>query len=172
MRRCHACKRSAHADEFLRFVLFEGELRLDLSRKLGLRGYNVCPTKECLKSFLKKMKRADEFEEVLKNSLESLRSYILNLLRLCGRAELAVIGQDNIKRERAKRGTLFLAKELSEKTKKRLERDGWLSLKSFTSEEIGKALFGNKKIGSVFVPSVGLGRKLEAEAKKLLELER
>jgi len=84
---------------------------------------------------------------------------------------VTVVGQDSIKELKSREGTLVLASDLSEKTKKRLIRESYLVVDSlFSSEEIGNALRKERRAGAVFVERVGIGRKLYSVGEKLLNL--
>ena len=172
MRMCAGCKKRVETDELIRFVEFEGKPLPDLARKLPGRGFNVCPTKECLKAFLKKRYgRRVSFEEVYADTVRALRDYVLHLLSLCHKAGLTVVGQDEVKRLPMKEGVLILASDLSEGTKRRLrERFSAVLDSLFSSEEIGNALRKDRRAGVVFVERVGLGRKLYENAVKLKKL--
>jgi len=156
-------------DKFIRFVVFEGKPLPDLARKLPGRGFNVCPTYNCIKSFVKKrFKNKVTPEEVYETTLKALKEYFLHLLSLSHRTGVTVIGQDNIRGIKSREGTLILASDLSEKTKKRLIRDSYLVVDNlFSSEEIGNALRKERRAGAVFVEKVGIGRKLYSVGEKL-----
>ncbi|TCK04619.1 YlxR family protein [Phorcysia thermohydrogeniphila] len=172
MRACAGCKVKDETDKFIRFVVFEGKPLPDLARKLPGRGFNVCPTYSCIKSFVKKrFKNKVTPEEVYETTLKALKEYFLHLLSLSHRTGVTVIGQDNIKGVRSREGTLILASDLSEKTKKRLIKDSYLVVDNlFSSEEIGNALRKERRAGAVFVEKVGIGRKLYSVGEKLKKL--
>jgi predicted RNA-binding protein YlxR (DUF448 family) len=169
MRACAGCKVKDETDKFIRFVVFEGKPLPDLARKLPGRGFNVCPTYNCIKSFVKKrFKNKVTPEEVYETTLKALKEYFLHLLSLSHRTGVTVIGQDNIRGIKSREGTLILASDLSEKTKKRLIRDSYLVVDNlFSSEEIGNALRKERRAGAVFVEKVGIGRKLYSVGEKL-----
>jgi hypothetical protein len=107
-------------------------------------------------------------EEVYETTLKALKEYFLHLLSLSHRTGVTVIGQDNIRGIKSREGTLILASDLSEKTKKRLIRDSYLVVDNlFSSEEIGNALRKERRAGAVFVEKVGIGRKLYSVGEKL-----
>ncbi|RUM42928.1 MAG: DUF448 domain-containing protein [Desulfurobacterium sp.] len=172
MRACVGCKLKDETDKFIRFVVFEGKPLPDLARKLPGRGFNVCPSFECIKNFVKKkFKGKVTPEEVYEITLRALKDYFLHLLSLSHRTGVTVVGQDNIKELKSREGTLILASDLSEKTKKRLIRESYLVVDSlFSSEEIGNALRKERRAGAVFVERVGIGRKLYSVGEKLLNL--
>ena len=169
MRRCCACGREGERESFLRFVELEGKPVFDPYRKLPGRGFNVCPTRECLKKFLKKhFKGKVEPERLYSEVLEALKKQFLNTLSLCHRTGITVIGQDNVKGFRKRKGVLILCKDLSPKTKERLKNCGELVVEDvFTMEEVGSSLKKNSLAGVVFVEMVGLGRKLYEVGRKL-----
>ena len=106
-----------------------------------------------------------------KLTLRALRDYFLHLLSLSHRTGVTVVGQDNIKELKSRRGTLILSSDLSEKTKKRLIRDSYLVIDNvFSSGEIGNALRKDKTAGAVFVERAGIGRKLYLVGEKLERL--
>ena len=172
MRACAGCKLKDETDKFIRFVVFEGKPLPDLARKLPGRGFNVCPSFECIKNFVKKkFKGKVTPEEVYEITLKALKDYFLHLLSLSHRTGVTVVGQDSIKELKSREGTLVLASDLSEKTKKRLIRESYLVVDSlFSSEEIGNALRKERRAGAVFVERVGIGRKLYSVGEKLLNL--
>jgi len=172
MRACAGCKAKDETDKFIRFVVFEGKPLPDLARKLPGRGFNVCPSYDCIKSFVKKkFKGKVTPEEVYKLTLRALRDYFLHLLSLSHRTGVTVVGQDNIKELKSRIGTLILSSDLSEKTKKRLIRDSYLVIDNvFSSGEIGNALRKDKTAGAVFVEKAGIGRKLYLVGEKLKRL--
>jgi predicted RNA-binding protein YlxR (DUF448 family) len=172
MRACAGCKVKDETDKFIRFVVFEGKPLPDLARKLPGRGFNVCPSFECIKSFVKKkFKGKVTPEEVYELTLRALKDYFLHLLSLSHRTGVTVVGQDNIRELKGKEGTLILASDLSEKTKKRLIRESYLVIDAlFSSEEIGNALRKERRAGAVFVEKVGIGRKLYSVGEKLKKL--
>ena len=174
MRTCGGCKKKGESEEFIRFVLYEGKLLPDVARKLPGRGYNVCPSYDCIRQLIKKrFKGKVNPEEVYETTLRILKDYFLHLLSLCHKTGVTVIGQDNVKKLPANReGVLILSSDLSPKTKERLKRKGWTVLEdAFSSEEIGGALKKGTRIGVLFVEKVGLGRKLYSTAKKIIKLE-
>ncbi len=172
MRTCAGCKKKGENEDFIRFVEFEGKLIPDLTRKLPGRGYNICPTRNCIREFLKRRfrKRFSE-EEVYSKTVESLKNYLLHLLSLSHKTGVTVIGQDAVLELPRKEGVLFLSKDLSDKTKKRLMKKASLVIDNiFSSEELGNALRKERRAGVVFVEKAGLGRKLFYNAKKLKHL--
>jgi len=169
MRACAGCRKKGENEEFIRFVEFEGELHPDLTRKLPGRGYNVCPTYQCIKDFVRrKFKGRKNPDEIYAKTVEALKDYILHLISLSHKTGITVVGQDEIKKLKSPEGVLILAEDLSPKTKERLKRDNWLILE--TSEEIGNALRKERRAGALFVEKVGLGRKLYENAQKLNSL--
>jgi predicted RNA-binding protein YlxR (DUF448 family) len=172
MRACSGCRKRGEREEFIRFVYFEGQLLPDVTRKLPGRGYNLCPTYQCIKSFVKKrFKGKISPNELYEKSLSLLKDYLLHLISLCHKTGITVIGQDNIKKLKSPEGTLILSKELSPKTKERLKRKEWLVLDGLlTSQELGNALRKETSVGALFVERVGLGRKLYETAQKLKSL--
>jgi predicted RNA-binding protein YlxR (DUF448 family) len=169
MRTCAGCGAKGETEEFIRFVVFEGKPLPDLARKLPGRGFNVCPDFKCIKNFIKKnFKNRVSPEEVYNYTLKALNEYFLHLLSLSHRTGVTVIGQDSIKAVGEREGTLILAKDLSEKTKRRLIKDSYLVIDDvFSSEEIGNALRKDRTAGAVFVEKVGIGRRLYTVGKKL-----
>ncbi len=172
MRTCAGCKKKGESEDFIRFVEFEGELVPDLSRRLPGRGYNVCPSRKCIKDFLrKKFGRKFSEEEVFSKTVEFLKKYLLYLLSLSHKTGVTVIGQDAVRSLSPREGVLLLANDLSEKTKRRLKRHDFLVLEDiFSSEELGSALRKERRAGVVFVEKVGLGRKFYKNAEKLKRL--
>ena len=172
MRACGGCRKKGENEEFIRFVQFEGQLLPDVTRKLPGRGYNVCPTYQCIKSFVKKKFRGKlSPEELYQKSLSLLKDYLIHLISLCHKTGITVTGQDNIRKLKSPQGTLILSKELSPKTKERLKREEWLLLDGLlTSHELGNALRKETSVGALFVERVGLGRKLYETARKLKSL--
>lgn len=174
MRACAGCRKKDETDKFLRFVVFEGRPVLDVTRKAPGRGFNVCPTYECIKQFIKKQFRGKlNPEEVYSQTVNALKDYFLHLLSLSHKTGVTVVGQDSIRElPPEKEGTLILAADLSPKTKERLKRKGRFTVLEdlFTSEELGNALRKETRAGAVFVEKVGLGRKLHSVAEKLNSL--
>ncbi|ADU97643.1 YlxR family protein [Thermovibrio ammonificans] len=172
MRRCAACRREAEKESFLRFVEFEGKPLLDVAGKLPGRGFNVCPSYGCIRQFVKRQfKGKVDPDGLYTESVKALKEYLLHLLSLAHKSGATVVGQDSIKGLTSPEGVLLFADDLSDKTKKRLRREGWLTLDGvFTSEELGNALRKERRAGAVFVERVGLGRKFYETAKKLHSL--
>ncbi|WP_163328260.1 DUF448 domain-containing protein [Desulfurobacterium thermolithotrophum] len=172
MRMCAGCKVKDETDKFIRYVEFEGKPLPDIAKKLPGRGFNICPNFNCIKNFVKKrFKNKVSPEEVYEYTVKALKDYFLHLLSLSHKTGVTVIGQDNIKRLGEREGTLILALDLSEKTKKRLIKPSYLIVDNvFTSEEIGNALRKDRTIGAVFVERAGIGRKLREIAEKLQKL--
>jgi len=172
MRTCVSCKKKGEIEDFIRFVEFEGKPLPDVARKLPGRGFNVCPNFECIKKFVKKQFKGKlDPQEVYEYTLKALKDYFLHLLSLSHKTGITVIGQDNIKPLYDREGTLILAKDLSEKTKKRLIRENFLVVDSlFDSFEIGNSLKKDTSIGAVFVENVGIGRTLKNIGEKLSKL--
>ncbi|WP_457679311.1 YlxR family protein [Thermovibrio sp.] len=169
MRTCGGCKKKGEVEEFIRFVEFEGKLFPDLARKLPGRGYNLCPSFNCIKSFIKKkFKGKLSAEEVYEETIKALKEYLLHLISLSHKTGITVIGQDEIKKLKRKEGVLILSKELSSKTKERLKRKEWLTLENiFSSFEVGSALRKETSVGALFIEKVGLGRKVYENARRL-----
>ena len=174
MRACAGCRKKDETDRFVRFVEFEGRPVPDVARRAPGRGYNVCPTFECIKRFVKRQfKGKVDPKEVYNQTLNALREYFLHLLSLSHKTGITVVGQDNIRELPPKKeGTLILASDLSYKTKERLKNKGNFTVLEdlFTSEEIGNALRKETRAGAVFVEKVGLGRKLYSVAEKINSL--
>ncbi|ADY72698.1 protein of unknown function DUF448 [Desulfurobacterium thermolithotrophum DSM 11699] len=172
MRTCVGCKVKDETDKFIRYVEFEGKPLPDIARKLPGRGFNICPNFNCIKNFVKKrFKNKVSPEEVYEYTVKALKDYFLHLLSLSHKTGVTVIGQDNIKRLGEREGTLILALDLSEKTKKRLMKSSYLIVDNvFTSLEIGNALRKDRTIGAVFVERAGIGRKLREIGEKLQKL--
>ena len=172
MRRCFSCRKEDDNEKFIRFVEFEGKPLPDLNRKLPGRGFNVCPSYDCIKVFVKKRYRGKVSpDEVYRDVISRLKKYLLHLLSLSHKTGVTVVGQDSIKELGEREGVLFLALDLSPKTKERLKRESFLVVEDvFTSEELGNALRKDRRAGAVFVEKAGLGRKLYEQAEKLLKL--
>jgi len=174
VRACAGCRKRDENEEFIRFVVYEGKPLPDVARKLPGRGFNVCPSYDCIKKFVKKrFKGKVSPDEVYAETVKALKSYFLHLLSLCHKTGITVIGQDNIKKlERGREGLLILSKDLSPKTKEKLKRMGFFTLEDlFSSEELGGALRKDVSVGALFVERVGLGRKLFDVGKKLVSLK-
>jgi predicted RNA-binding protein YlxR (DUF448 family) len=173
MRTCISCKIKGEMEDFIRFVEFEGKPLPDVARKLPGRGFNVCPDFKCIKRFIKKQfKGKVDPQEVYEYTLKSLKDYFLHLLSLSHKTGVTVIGQDNIKPLYDRDGTLILAKDLSEKTKKRLIKEKFLVVDNvFNSFEIGNSLRKETSVGAVFVENVGIGRSLKNIGEKLVKLK-
>ncbi len=172
MRTCAGCRVKEENEDFIRYVGFEGRPLPDVAKKLPGRGFNVCPDFKCIKTFVKRhFKGKVSPEDVYEYTLEALKSYFLHLLSLSHKTGVTVVGQDNIRSLGDREGTLILASDLSEKTKKRLVKPFYLVVDNlFTSEEIGNALRKERVAGAVFVENVGIGRKLLKVGKKLVRL--
>ena len=174
MRACAGCRKRDENENFIRFVEFEGRPVPDVARRAPGRGYNVCPTFDCIKQFVKRQfKGKIDPKEVYNQTLNALKEYFLHLLSLSHKTGVTVVGQDNIRElPPEKEGTLILAEDLSSKTKERLKRKGKFTVVEglFTSEEIGNALRKETRAGAVFVEKVGLGRKLHSVAEKINSL--
>ena len=170
MRACAGCKAKDETDKFIRFVVFEGKPLPDLARKLPGRGFNVCPSFECIKSFVKKkFKGKVTPEEVYELTLRALKDYFLHLLSLSCRAGVVVFGQDAVRELSGRKGCLILARDLSSRTKRRLKKPSFLTVEDILSTaEIHRAT--GRRAGAVFVAHFGPGRKLYSTAEKLLKL--
>ncbi len=174
MRACAGCRKKDETDRFVRFVIFEGRPVPDVARRAPGRGYNVCPTFDCIKQFVKRQfKGKVDPKEVYDQTVNALREYFLHLISLSHKTGVTVVGQDSIRElPQEKEGTLILASDLSSRTKERLKRKGNFTVLEdlFTSEEIGNALRKETRAGAVFVEKVGLGRKLHSVAEKINSL--
>ena len=52
-RRCIGCMQSKEKNELIRIVLYEGEIKLDVSGKAKGRGAYLCPNRDCLEKAIK-----------------------------------------------------------------------------------------------------------------------
>lgn len=103
-RSCASCRTSAPARELLRIVCGpEGELIVDWRRNLGGRGANLCPTRSCVETAIRRrsldrvLKRTvvyPEAEILLGAARGSLLRSIETLLRSCKGASALAVGSD------------------------------------------------------------------------------
>ncbi|OMH40565.1 YlxR family protein [Desulfurobacterium indicum] len=171
-RTCAGCRKKGEKEEFIRFVIFENKPFPDIKGTLPGRGFNVCPRKDCIKKFVKKkFKGKISHESIIEETLNQLKNYLLSLLSVAHKSRITIVGQDNIKKTKPEKGTLFISKGLSRKTAENLEKYGTTVIKGILSnEEIGNALKKEAEIGTVFVKPIGIGKKIEIIGKKLKSL--
>ncbi|WP_457568614.1 YlxR family protein [Desulfurobacterium sp.] len=174
LRQCVACKKAGEKDTFIRFVIYEGKPLPDIKGKLPGRGFNVCPDRKCFQIFAKKiLKNRINPDDLIKETAEQLKNYLLSLTSIAHRSGITIIGQDNIKKIKPEKGTLFISKDLSRKTARNLKKYGTTVLDSiFSGKEIGNALKKDAEIGVLFIKPDGIGKKIENTAVKLNKLLR
>ncbi len=147
--------------EFLiRIVEEDGKPILDVYKKLPGHGFYVCPDRRCLDTFLKRRYgRKVDRKAFIQEAVDALVNYISQLISISIKANLAVIGQDNLIKLGNRKGTLLLSKDISLNTIRKVSRPDFTVLKLPSDKLHG--------FGVVFVENVGIGRRINNIAKAI-----
>ncbi len=170
-RTCAGCGKKGKKEDFIRFVIFNDKPLLDIKGTLPGRGFNVCPNAKCIKRLIKKhFKGKINPDFILEKTEKQLKKQALSLISIAHKSHKTVLGQDNIIKLTGK-GTLILAKDLSERTKRNLKNRADTTFNNiFSKNEIGSAVKKESSIGVLHIKSSGIEKKIGTILKKLQSL--
>ncbi len=171
-RRCVGCRQAAPADGLLRFVVAEGRLHVDVSRKLAGRGAWAHAQAGCLERGLKrggfayalKQKVQDEVERVIDLALEVSRGDALQRMGLLRRSGALSFGRDAVTRTLGQRpvAALWLAQDAADRTglalRRLAERHGLAVVVAGERDEVAAAL-GTAPVAVAALPAGKAGER-------------
>lgn len=141
---------------------------IDPLQRKGGRGFYICL--DCLNNIQRALKKVELSKEELLNKLEK---QIINQIQLGWRSILVKIGLEDtlMQIKKGKRGIAILAKDFSERSKRKLFNV--FNGKYFyflTKEKLGKIL-GKQEVGVLFIPYNRFSLKLENLLNQYLTLK-